>query len=229
MFAVFFRPTQAWGGLRERAQWWWPILVMTLVVAGQTLLVYDRAIIPDQVARLEQMVDEGTMQAADLERTEAAMSQPVMKWIGIGFGSLAQFVIYLLVALLVWFACSFLLGAKMSFRHGLEVSAWSSLVTLPTHILVTALAWSRESMQGLHTGLGMLLPESEDPGKLMTALGVVLDAIGPLAIWYLVVAILGAAALSGAPRKDVARVLVIIYVVVTLLSAAGAAVLMPGA
>ena len=68
-------------------------------------------------------------------------------------------------------------------------------------------------MRDLHVGFGILLPVSDTPNKLMTGLGFFLDAIGPLAIWYLVVAIIGAAAVSGAPRKSVGWVLGGLYLV----------------
>jgi hypothetical protein len=78
------------------------------------------------------------------------------------------------------------------------------LITLPGQILAGALMWSHETMKGIHTGFGILLPESDAPSKLMTGVGIFLDALGPLSIWYLAVVIIGAAALSGAKRKSVA-------------------------
>ena len=54
----------------------------------------------------------------------------------------------------------------------------------------------------------------------MTGVGFFLDAIGPLAVWYLVVVVLGAAALSGAPRKNVAWALGALYVVLMMCFAA---------
>ena len=85
---------------------------------------------------------------------------------------------------------------------------------------MTALvAWNRETMKGVHIGFGLLLPETDTPSKLMTWFGAVLDAMGPLSIWYVVVLVLGAAALSGAPRRNVAWVLGSLYLVLVLLFA----------
>ena len=56
-------------------------------------------------------------------------------------------------------------------------------------------------MKGVHVGFGLLLPDADTPSRLSVGLGVVLDALGPLSIWYVVVMVLGAAALSGAPRR----------------------------
>jgi hypothetical protein len=129
-------------------------------------------------------------------------------------------IILLVSALGVWFGVGFVLGRKFRYRLAFETVAWSSLVTIPGQLLAGALAWSRETMRGLHTGFGILLPESDAPSKLTTGLGFFLDAIGPLALWYLAVVIIGAAAVSGAPRKSVGWVLGALYVGVTIFFAA---------
>jgi hypothetical protein len=69
----------------------------------------------------------------------------------------------------------------------------------------------------------------ETPSKLMTGLGVLLDALGPFSIWYLAVGILGTAALSGAPRKSVTWVMVGLYLAVMVFVAAIAAMFTPTA
>jgi hypothetical protein len=133
----------------------------------------------------------------------------------------------LFAALLVWFGIGFVLGTKMSYRLALEVACWSGLVTLPGYVLTMSIAWMRQTLKGVHVGFALLLPDTEAPSKLQNALAVVLDGLGPLSLWYLVVAILGAAVLSGAPRKSVAWVLSGIYVAMILFSAAMAAMFAP--
>src|SRR5262249_6303680 len=88
--------------------------------------------------------------------------------------------------------------------------------------------WFRRSFEGLHLGLGVLLPEPDTPNKLHKGLTVFLDAISPFAAWYLAVVILGTAALSGAPRRNVAWVLVTLYLAFVVFSAAIAALFSPG-
>jgi hypothetical protein len=83
-------------------------------------------------------------------------------------------------------------------------------------------------MRGVHIGFGVLLPPQDAPTKLSVGLGVFLDGIGPLALWYLWVAIVGAAALSGAARRPVAWTLGILYLVLLGFGAGLAAVFTPG-
>ena len=133
------------------------------------------------------------------------------------------------IALLIWFGVGFVLGTKFRYRLALEIACWSALISIPSFLISFALAWTRQTMRGRPSGFGMLLPESDTPTKLMTGLGVFLDFLGPLQIWYLVVGILGAAALAGVPRKSAAWTLGAIYLVVGLFVAALSAMFTPAA
>lgn len=228
--AIFVRPTQAWVGLKERVQWWFPFLLLVLLTAVSTWFLHDRAIAPMVLDQMEQQVADGQMPRENYEQMERFFTSNL----GRGISVLQQAIIVipilmLLTALVVWFGVAFILGVPFRFRLALEVVCWSSLLTIPTQIIVFALAWSRETMKGVHTGFGLLLPEADTPTKLMTGLGVFLDGIGPLSIWYLIVLVIGASALSGAPRRSAAWVLGGLYVGLILLFAALAAVFTPAA
>lgn len=224
---VFTSPGKAWEGLRERSQWWFPMLVVALVSALSAAILHNRAIVPMVVEGWEQAVQNGNMTADQMAEMERFFTGPA----GLAMSAIQQFIfgalITFIMALAVYFGVGFVLGTKLKYRLSLEVAAWSALVTLPNLVLATALGWFRETMRGVHTGFGILLPESDPPSKLMTALGVVLDALGPLSLWYLVVAVLGASALSGAPRRSVAWTLGILYLVMVLFGAGLASLMAP--
>ncbi|MCE9626732.1 MAG: hypothetical protein K8R56_02305 [Candidatus Eisenbacteria bacterium] len=137
--------------------------------------------------------------------------------------------IYLLQALVVWFGAGFVLGAKFRFSQALGVVSWAGLVGIPGSIVRYAYGWSQETLKGLHLGLGVLLPEAESPTKLMTGLTVFLDAISPFTAWYLFVLVLGTAALAHMPRRNVAWVLVTLYLAFVAFTAAVAALFSQGA
>jgi hypothetical protein len=67
----------------------------------------------------------------------------------------------------------------------------------------------------------------EPPTRLQTFLGGFLDAIGPFGIWYVAVVILGATALSGAPRKSVTWVVVGLYIAIAIFFSALGAMFTP--
>jgi hypothetical protein len=227
--ALYTRPGEAWGGIRERAHFWFPLVVMMIVSVTVGLLLHHRAIVPTMSEVWYQQVDEGQMTEAQVEGALAFMEGPaglalsaVQQAIGVGF-------VFLVTALIVWFGAGFVLGTGMKYRHALEVAAWSSFIQMPALILTTILAWFQQNMRGVHVGFGALLPAMETPTKLGVALRTFLDALGPLAIWYVVVGVIGAAALSGAPRKSVAWVLGALYLAMVLFMSAMAALFTPGA
>ncbi|OGF15257.1 MAG: hypothetical protein A2W00_06625 [Candidatus Eisenbacteria bacterium RBG_16_71_46] len=227
--AVFARPASAWTGLRERAQWWFPLLVVVLVTAVGWALSYKHILLPTMVEAWQRNVDSGQMPAAQLDSLEQFFEGPAGLGIIVGQQVILLPIFTLVVALAVWFGVGFVLGTNLRYRLALEIAAWSSLISLPGFLLTLALGWVKGSLQGVHIGFGILLPITETPTKLLTALGVVLDALGPLSIWYLVVGIIGASELSGAARKSTAWVLGGLYLVLVLLSAALAALFSPAA
>ncbi len=217
--AVFVRPSQAWGGLEDRSQWWFPFLVMMVVSAAWSALLFPRAIVPMVLENLEAQVASGQVPAEQLVATERIMTGPVGIAFGVGSQTVVQGVMVLITAALVLFVVSFVLGVRFRFRLALEVTSWAWLVHLPAYVATGALAWIKESMLGVHVGFGALLPEPETPSRMLYGLGNGLDALGPLSVWPVVVAILGASALSGAPRKSVAWVLGGLYLVLSILLA----------
>ena len=61
--AIFVRPAAAWGGLRERSQWWIPMLGVLLVTLVGSVLIYHRAQIPTIMDAMEEKVSSGQMTA----------------------------------------------------------------------------------------------------------------------------------------------------------------------
>jgi hypothetical protein len=225
--AVFARPGSAWTGLRRQVQWWFPVLILAVFAAGFALALHQRALVPMMSETWRDQVANGAMTAEQAQRMEDFFSGPT----GMMIGAVQQFLILpivtLLVGLVVWFGLAFILGRSMSYRLALEVAAWSAMITLPAQLLTGIVAWTRETMKGVHIGFGLLLPEADTPTRLGVWLGAVLDALGPLSIWYVVVLVLGGAALSGAPRKQVAWVLGGLYLVLVLLFATLGAMFTP--
>lgn len=227
---VFFSPSTAFEGLQGTGRWWIPLLIVVLIEVGLGFVCYQRVMVPDTLARMEQQVTSGQMTPEGYERVR---EQFVESNSGMGFTlgviAVAIPIIYLLQALVVWFGAGFVLGAKFRFSQALGVVAWSGLVGIPGSLVRYAYGWTQESLKGLHLGLGVLLPEPETPTKLLTGLTVFLDAISPFTAWYLFLVVIGTATLAQMPRRNVAWVLVTLYLAFVAFSAAVAALFSPGA
>jgi hypothetical protein len=225
--AIFSRPTEAWRGLETRAQWWFPLSIMVVCAVLLTATLHERAIMPMITERWEQMVENGQLSAEQLDRMEQGLRGPIGVALSAGQQLLAWPVIMLVLGAGISFGVGFVLGTKLRFRHAFEVINWASLVLIPSYVATWALAWFKETMQGIHLGLGILVPESDPPQRFQVALASFLDAFGPFNLWCLAVVVIGAAALSGAPRKSVAWVLGGLYAAMAVFLAAMAAMFTP--
>ncbi len=226
--AVFTRPASAWGGLEKRAQWWFPMLVVVVVSIAVGLALHQRALIPMMSEAWEQQVADGRMTTQQVDRMVEFMSGPAGTAITVGQQVIAVPLVLLFMALVIWFGAGFVLGTGLKFRLALEVAAWADLITIPAILISAVIGWMRETMRGVHVGFGALLPVMDEPTKLGVALRSFLDALGPLSIWFVAVAILGASAVSGARRKSVAWVLGVLYLAIALFMSAMAALFAPG-
>jgi hypothetical protein len=228
--AVFARPAQAWTGLGRKGQWWFPLIIAILVPVIGTGLTYQRALVPTMLAQIDRQVESGQIPPDALDRIERQMSGPVALAANLGSIAIVVPLMTLAIALLPWLAAGFMLGRRFSFRDAFVVTAWAGLVQIPAQILTSVLAWTSETMTNLHTGFGVLLPIEDPPSKLMVGLGAFLDhGIGPFAVWYVAVLVLGAAALSGAPRRSVMLVLGGLWLAAVAIISVVAAMFAPGA
>ncbi len=217
---IFTRPARAWSGLESGARWWFPMLVLAVMSSVTLLVVYERSYLPMMTEGIERQVAEGQMSQQQLERTEAFFSGPIGKSINIGFQFLGVLLVTFFTGLVVWLGGAFILGRPFGYRLALEVAAWSGLITLPGFLLTSVIAYLQGvTVREVHVGFGILVPDPDTPSRLITGLRAFLDGLGPLSVWYVVVAILGLSALSGTPRRAAAWVMGSLYLILVLLGA----------
>lgn len=217
---IFAKPSAAWDDLKERGQWWFPLLAGAAAFVLMQVLAFDSVTLPMMSEQWEQAIAEGKMSAAQAEQAATGMSSTA----GRAFMHTTQGILYAIIlvlqALVVWFGAGFVLGTSLRFRQSFDVVCWSSLVKVPELILFFLLAMQQGSVRNVHLGLGVLVPEPETPSKLLAGLTTFLDSLGPFSVWWGVVVILGVGALTGAPRRNLAWVLVSLYLALAVFIAA---------
>jgi hypothetical protein len=221
---VFADPARAWEGLAQKSAWVFPLLIGLVAWVALQAIAYDRVTVPTMLDQWGEAVASGRMEAAQEQQLSQFFSEsPVARWIVVGQQAIVWPIITLLQALVLWFGIGFVLGTRFRFGSAMDVVCWSGLVKLPQLVLFFVLAFARESYMGIHLGLGILVPEGDTPSKLLSGVRTFLDLLGPFEAWWLFVAVLGASAISGAPRKNVAWVLVALYLALgAFLAAVGA-------
>ena len=225
---IFARPATAWDDLVERGQWLAPLLASLVLWAGLQALCFDHVTVPMMQDAWNDAVSAGRMEQAQMDKMMAFFSGPTARWIVVAQQAIFWPLLTLLVALVVWFGGGFVLGTKLRYRQALDVVCWSGLVSWPAIVLTFALAWQRQTFKGIHLGLGALIPEGETPDKLRTGITMFLDFFAPFEAWRIAVAVIGVAALTGAPRRNVAWVLVALYLAFGAFLAAVNALFNPG-
>lgn len=226
---VFVSPSTAWEGMEEQVQWWIPMLFVGVVGALGFAAIYQRSFIPMVLDQLDQSVVNGQLPAEKVDQIEAFYSGPTAMLLFGAMQVLTLSVMSFLWAAVAWFGVGFVLGARFRYRLALEAVAWAGLVMIPSQILTFGIAWSLETLKGVHVGLAALLTMSDPPTKLQAGLAVFLDAISPFAAWNLFILIVLCSSLSRLPRRNIAWVLVSLYLALAAIIAAAVGIFAPGA
>src|SRR2546428_7373810 len=100
--AIFVRPGNAWVGLRERAQWWFPFLLVLAVTLAGSVLLYRRAQLPAMMDAMEEQVANGPMTADQMQRIEDFYGGPAGPAVTVRAGAGLVALLTLPVALLRW-------------------------------------------------------------------------------------------------------------------------------
>lgn len=225
---IFTDPGSAWRGLTARAQFLLPLLVVMVVGVATTAALYSRAIVPMQLEQMERQVLDGQMPAESFDRAAGMIDSPMMLGITLVIVVLGTLLFYLVAAATISFGVGFVLGGKLRYRLALEVAAWAGLVTIPGSLIFAVMAWFQETMD-VRLSPAVLLPAMGEASKLQMGLISFLQWMNPFSLWFLVVMVIGASALSGAPRRNVAWVLVGLYVAFAVVLSAVGMMFTPGA
>lgn len=225
---IFTDPVHAWSGLSARAQFLVPLLLVMGVGLASTAILYHRAIVPMQLEQMERQVLDGQMPAESFDRAAGMIDSPMMLGVTLVFVVLGTLLFYVVAAAAVSFGVSFVLGGKLRFRLGLEAATWAGLVTLPGSLIFTVMAWLQETMD-VRLSPAVMLPAMSEATKFQAGLISFFQWLNPFSLWFLAVMVIGASVLSGAPRKNVAWVLVGLYLAFAVVLSAVAMMLSPGA
>lgn len=225
---IFSDPAHAWSGLASRSQFLIPLFVALVIALGTTALLYGRSIVPMQMEQMERQVLDGQMPAEQYDKAIGFVDSPMGLGITLVMVAIGTLLFYLVAAATASFGVSFVLGGKLRYRLGLEVVSWAGLVTIPGSVIFTAMAWFQETMD-VRLSPAVLLPAMADATKLQSGIISFLQWMNPFSLWFLAVMVIGASVLSGAPRKNVAWVLVGLYLAFAVVLSAVAMMMTPGA
>jgi hypothetical protein len=123
---IFLQPGAVFAQQRERPTFLVPWLIVAALTVAFTLAYFLR-VDPDWHVEAMFAASNADMTAAEIAQAKAVMpAAKTMGWIGAATATLALAVAALLTALYVFIAAK-ITGHALTYRHGLSLSAWSSM------------------------------------------------------------------------------------------------------
>jgi hypothetical protein len=187
---VFLAPTQAFESFKLKPTILVPLILIVLLGAIAGGLPYKQ----NAQAQVDMLSSSTTLppQALEQMRQQAQNPNPISSTVG---GAIVIPIITLIGALIAWFFGSFIFGKKAAYLHVWGVVLLADLIALVGGVLRSLLAVAKDSM---FVSIG---PAALMPGKDFTSiLYGILFYTDVFAIWSVIVAGLGYAAIFGISR-----------------------------
>jgi hypothetical protein len=189
MFGVFAAPSATFARLREKPQWWLPLIVTAIATIAATVVSvqYVDWSAQREVA-IERMQERGMSQEdidGALQRMETFTSNPAMRYGLPVVGALITHLIAAFFLALIYNLALPLLGASGSYLRTLAITTHAGLVVLPAAVIKIVLMLLRRTAE-VGTSLALAFPNIES-----RFLGVVFARIDPFTIWQVILVGLG--------------------------------------
>lgn len=212
LVGIVTSPRVVFEELAQRPAWLGALLLLTVFTLVVTYFIYDDVIVPNILEKAEEQVTS----SEQLAQAEEMYASAGMKIFITVIASVMNFVFVFVAGLLLSAACSFLLGAKTTWKQGVAVAAHSYLVLIPRSLLVLPIMFSRGTPE-VSLGPGVFLPISEAEGFAQRFLATLLGGFDLFQLWVLGLAALGMSVAAHQPMGRVVRLLVIGYLVIIVI------------
>jgi hypothetical protein len=215
-------PRSVFEQLAGRPAWFWATVVTCAVALVVTFVIYDPVILPTMIERAEQQ----GLASAQLAQVEAAYASAPAKIATAAWAAAANFGALVVIGLLLYAACSFLLGGKAKVKHALAVAGHAMLVHVPRSLILLPVMLVRGDPYA-SLGPGVLFPPAEAEGFAARFLAMFLNnAFDLFNLWSVALCILGMSVVSRLPVRQTGLVLGVGYGLLSVLWALALA-LMP--
>jgi hypothetical protein len=218
-WALVISPRSVFEELAERPGWFWTALLISGVALVISYLIFEPVVYPYLLVKLESR----NLPGDQLSHMQDLYGSPGFHWFSSLMAAGLNLVMIVLLGLILFGICSFLLGGRARVRQALAVAAHAWLVHVPRTLLVLPVMFSRQDPT-VTLGPGAFFPLSEAEGFGARALAGLLAGLDLFNLWSLALCILGMSVVSKLSAKQTAAALVPAYVLaITLASLVGAA------
>jgi hypothetical protein len=208
-------PRQVFEELREQPSWVVPALILASFTGIMSWFIYDPLLYPMMIER----IDSQNLAPDQAARAEEMYASPMIKMFTILTGAVFTFGMIPAFGLILFAACSFLLGGRATARQSISVAAHACLVLIPRSLLLLPLLFARQDPT-LSLGPGVLMPPSEAEGFVGRFVANFLSgALDLFHLWALGLAIVGMSVMSRLATRTVAVALIAFYLGIGILFA----------
>ena len=205
---IFTDPVRVFQGLADTPKWVGAFLVVLLFNIVSTQATYP-LIQETQQQQIRARSDLSQEQIEQMEESMAAFSGTTGRLISTGAVTFGTLIVMLVVAGVMMFGCSFILGGEGRFPDVLAVTTHAYLPQAIAGTAVTVPLMLAKGSMFVSTGLNVLLP----PDQWQTPLGILLGAVSIFNIWTIALLIIGLSVIYRFSRGKAAWVVIGSYAV----------------
>jgi hypothetical protein len=178
---VFADPERAFAAVDRRpATWWQPLLLMAVLGLVIVYLIYDRVILPEQLAALERRFE-----GEELAQARGTVEGGLVRGIAYASGFLGAVIATMVTSLLAHLVAAYLLGGTATFVRTLAVVSYALLVGVVESLVKVAMMITLSTP---HVFFGpALLLEPQDPPTFLFALLSHIDLFTLWKLWLIAV------------------------------------------
>jgi hypothetical protein len=205
-------PRSVFEELKLKPAWFGATLFLAVFSLVVAFFIYDPVLYPNM---LEQAEEQATS-SEQLAQMEDLYSSPGFRIFVSVTAPLANFVFVIVTGLLLFAACSMLMGGRTTARHGFAVAAHSFLILIVRSVVLLPIMISKQDPQ-VSLGPGVFFPPSEAVGFGQHFIASFLGGLALFNLWALALCILGMSVVAGLPTGKVGRVFAIGYLVIIII------------
>lgn len=183
VFNIFFEPKKVFESLKIKPAWLIPFIIVAVIGIGFFYYTYPY-IMQQQVERIKDNDKIPEEQKQRIIETMTERDRPPAWQLGIA--PIGTFVVFVLVAAVLFFVFNVLLGGDSVFRKVLAVYAYSSLIAIPEMVVKFPLIMMKKDLN-VQTSLALILSADSKDTFLYSAL----SSFDVFTLWQVILVSIG--------------------------------------
>lgn len=211
---IFTAPRETFQSLDQNPGWLVPFIITTLLFVGMQYFTVDIRL-SDQLAALQAR----DIPPEAMDRARSQIESPFSRYAGFVLGPLFMLAAWAVIAGIIFFAANMFIGKESAYKKVFSVIAWSSLVGIISIPILTFLATSKGTFNGLAFDLSAFL-DTPAPGQPKSLLYHILSRFDLFTFWQLALWSIGLSVLYRVDIRKAATPVAVLWVIYAVIAVA---------